>query len=308
MARINPTLLKRKREALGFSLEDLERRSGIDKATIYRIEAGKPGRNTRNTISKLAQALKCSSDELVATHTDDSDATEMSVFHRSQLNVRIPHDVRNALVFVGQRYGVRPINIIELAPLLFHLVAEESLHSRQASLNQLRHARDEVSVLQGRFRHITERLTHDWQADDMEIAEERSIRKRDLRGEQLDEDCTFDDVRPIEYNEGEQNPFVVHLRDRLAAVGGYAEMLSWYDGWNPRYLIGKEEAQDYFGNDETIVDEVMGGTFGLHEIPKELRSPETVEARLAWARQKVEEVRSKAIDLLDFTGSGEYER
>jgi len=186
MARINPLILKRQREKLGFSLEDLAARSGIDKGTIYRIEAGKPGRNARNTIAKLANALKFSPDELVATKVDDPDGTETVLYSRSQLNVRISHEARNALAFVGQRYGVRPIDIIEFAPLLFHLVAEESLRSRRDSLERLRTAREAVSAMQGNFPHITERLMNDWQADEMEFAEERSIDCERIDEDQLD--------------------------------------------------------------------------------------------------------------------------
>lgn len=299
MARINPLILKRQREKLGFSLEDLEARSGINKGTIYRIEAGKPGRNARNTIAKLATALKCSPDELVAMKIDDPDSTETVLYSRSQLNVRISHEARNALAFVGQRFGVRPIDIIEFAPLLFHLVAEESLRSRQDSLERLRTAREAVSAMQGSFPHITERLINDWQAEEMEFAEERSIAKRDLRGELLDEDETLYDVRPMEYDVGERNPFIVYLRDRLRAVGGYAELDAWYDGWSPRYLVGKEEAVAYFNGDEDVAEDVLNGVIGVHEIPKELRGADAAEARLAWAREKVAEVRSHQVDLLD---------
>lgn len=299
MARINPLILRRHRKKLGLSLEDLEARSGIDKGTIYRIEAGKPGRNARNTIAKLASALKCSPDELVATTVDDPDVTETVLYSRSQLNVRISHEGRNALTFVGQRYGVRQIDIIEFAPLLFHLVAEESLRSRQDSLERLRTARAAVSATQGNFPHITERLMNDWQAEEMEVAEERSIAKRDLRGEMLDEDETLYDVRPTEYDEGEQNPFIVHLRDRLKAVGGYAELDAWYVGWSPRYLIGREEAAAYFNGDENIAEDVLNGVIGVHEIPKELRGADAADARLAWAREKVAEVRSQQVHLLD---------
>jgi len=299
MARINPITLKRQREKLGFSLEDLERRSGIDKGTIYRIEAGKPGRNARNTISKLASALKCTPDELVATKIEDPDGTETVLYSRSQLNVRISHEARNALSFVGQRYDVRPIDIIEIAPLLFHLVAEESLAARRDCLERLRTARDAVSSMQGSFPHITERLINDWQAEEMEFAEARSIAKRDLRGELLDKDEKLYDVRPMDYDDGERNPFVVHLRERLKEIGGYAELDAWYEGWSPRYLVGREEASTYFNGDDDVAEDVVNGVIGMHEIPKDLRGADAAEARLAWAREKVAEVRSRQVDLLD---------
>lgn len=300
MARINSLIMKRQRDKLGLSMEDLETRSGIDKGTIYRIEAGKPGRNTRNTIVKLATALKITPDELVATKADDSDGTDVILYSRSQLNVRISHEARNALAFVGQRYGVRPIDIIEFAPLLFHLVAEESLQLRHDRLGQLRTARDAVSSMHGKFPHITERLMNDWQAEEMEFAEEKSIAHRDLRGDMLDKDERLYDVRPMDYDEGEQNPFIVHLRERLSAVAGGTSVLeAWYEGWSPRYLIAKEEALAYFNGDEDVADDVLHGVIGLHEIPKELRGADAAEARLAWARDRIFEARSRQVDLLE---------
>lgn len=299
MARINPLILQRQRKKLGLSLEDLERRSGIDKGTIYRIEAGKPGRNARNTIDKLANALKCTPDELVTTKVDDQDAKDTVLYPRSQLNIRISNEGRNALAFVAQRYGVRSIDIVEIAPLLFHLVAEESLALRRDCLERLRTAREAVSSMHASFPHITERLINDWQAEELELAEERSIAKRDLRGELLGIDETLYDVRPLNYDEGDRNPFVMHLRDRLREVGGYAELDAWYDGWSPRYLVGRDEAAAYFNGDEDVAEYVLNGVIGLHEIPKDLRGADTAEARLVWAQERIAEARARQVDLLE---------
>jgi hypothetical protein len=44
---------------------------------------------------------------------------------------------------------------------------------------------------------------------------------------------------------------------------------------------------------------VLNGVIGVHEIPKELRGGDAAEARLAWARDKIAEVRSRQVDLLE---------
>jgi transcriptional regulator with XRE-family HTH domain len=303
MARINSLLMKRQRQKLGLSMEDLQARSGIDKGTIYRIEAGKPGRNTKNSIRKLAAALKMTPDELVSVKVDDSDGTDAVLYSRSQMNVRISHEARNALAFVGQRFGVRAIDIVEFAPLLFLLAAEESLRIRSERLAQIRAARGTLSSLGSKFPHLTERLLNDWTGEEMESAEERSISKQDIRGELLDEIDNGSDIRPLDYDEGQHNPFVAHLRERLEAVGQHGEageIEAWYEGWAPRFFICRAEAAAYFGGDAEVADNVVRGVIGVHEIPKELRASETVDARLEWAQERIKEAVERQVGLLEF--------
>ena len=104
----------------------------------------------------------------------------------SQLNVELSHESRNALALVSKRYAVKPLEIIEFVPLLFHLVAAETLAERAARLERLRAARQEVENLGNAFPHIAERLVNGWTGEDLDEREERSIRARDLRGDLLD--------------------------------------------------------------------------------------------------------------------------
>lgn len=304
MATINPAVLGRRRAELKLSLDDIETRSGINRATIHRIERGKTGRNNQHTIAKLANALKIEVNELTASSAEsDATATDEILYSRSQMNVRVSHESRNALALVGMRYGVRPVDVVEFAPLLFYIVAEESLRARQASLTVLAEARKAVQAMDGHFPHLSERLVSDWQADDIELLEETSIRKRDLLGRMLDDETSIPETRPVEYDEGEHNPFVAHLRTRLAVLESEeapaGAMEDWYDGWPPRYLICRPEALDYFGGDEEIADDIVNGIIGLHELPREMRALDQQEARVAWARARIKETAERQVDLLD---------
>jgi transcriptional regulator with XRE-family HTH domain len=298
MAQINSIIMRRQREKLRLSMEDLQERSGIDKGTIYRIESGRAARNTHNTIEKLARALKLAPDELVAAKADDGDGADPVFSSRSQFNFRISNEARNALFFVGQRYGVRQIDIIELSPLLFQIVAEESLRSRRERLDELYAARETISSLSGKFPHISERLLNDWNAEEMEIAEDQSIVACDIRGEMLDKADTSSDIRPINYDAGEHNPFVSHVRGRLGAIDAEAEFAEWHSGWSPSYSMNKQDVLAYFAGDEDVAGDVVLGLIGLHEIPKELRNDDSAQARLAWARDRME-ARSREVDLLE---------
>lgn len=57
MSRINPEVLRSERDKKGWSLEKLERRSGIDRQSIHRIEKGGQQRNAHKVIEALARAF-----------------------------------------------------------------------------------------------------------------------------------------------------------------------------------------------------------------------------------------------------------
>lgn len=304
MSRINAAILKRRRDELGMSLADVAERSNINIATIHRIERGKTARTNQRTVAQLAKALKVEPHELTAAKADaDAESNDDLLYSRSQLNVRVSHEARNALSLVGLRYGMRPSDIIEFAPLLFYVVAEESLKARAANLKALAEARSQIGALSDQFPHITERMTHDWPGEDLEMLEDRSIRARDLRGTIIDEDNSGSDPRPIQYEDGEHNPLLDHLRRRLAAVQSPdepgAELESWYEGWTPRYLICKQQARDFFGGDEEAADDVLNGMVGLHELPREMRGAGQEAVRSAWIKERVKEQGATQVDLLD---------
>jgi transcriptional regulator with XRE-family HTH domain len=63
MARFDPALLRARREKLGLSVDELATRTGYDRATLWRIEAGK-SQPRPQTLANLAKALTIGVDEL----------------------------------------------------------------------------------------------------------------------------------------------------------------------------------------------------------------------------------------------------
>ena len=306
MNKINPELLTRYRDRAGMSLEELSRRSGIDKGTINRIEKGKTKRSNAHTTNALAKALKVEAEALTATEVEP-EAVENTLFSKTKLTMQISAESRNALSLVAARYSVKPSDIIEFAPLLFHLVASENLKQRAERLAELRAARDVVASLHGNFRHLAGRLVSDWQAEELEQLEERSIAGRDLRGDRIDDESTHTDARPYDYDDDDQNPFVEHLRARLAAVqgeGAEEQLEGWSPYFGPTYAICHDEARAYFCGDEDAADDLVGGRFSLTEIPKELRGDDKAQDRVAWATAKRQERAANIDDLLSPLGIG----
>ncbi len=308
MARINPQLLRHYRDKQNLSLEDLSRRSKVNKGTIFRIESNKMKRNNERVIANLAKALKVELEQLTTTDVEPSQTSDDGeLFPKTQLNVRVAAEVRNALALVGLRYGVTPLDVIEFAPLLFHLAACESLKERTERLSALRAAHDAVSDFSGRFKHLTERMLNDWQAAEVEELEERSIAKRDLRGSSIDDANPITEARPMDYDEDEANPFIVHLRERLSAVqrdGSSDRLEGWYSSIGVRYEICREEALEWFGGDEEAADDLIMGRFSITEIPKEVRAAGP-EERIAWAGAKRAETSARTSAYFASLGLGD---
>lgn len=295
MHRINSLRLRHYRAKQNLSQEDLAGQSGVDKGTIYRIEAGKTKRNGARVVEALAKALKIEAAQLTAPDTEGIDAPAVEFFPKTQLNMRVTAEVRNALALVSLRYGVKPTEVIEFAPFLFHLAASESLKDRATRLADLQTARAGVEAFSGRFKHITERLVSDWDAENLEGMEARSIATRDLRGDRLDDGDSHTDSRPINYEDDETNPFVVHLRERLEAVQPHAtdRLEGWYSYAGIRYEICREQALEWFGGDEDAADDFVAGLYSISDMPREIRAADPAE-RVAWAVNKRAEVKARS--------------
>lgn len=297
MPRVNPLRLRHYRAKQNLSQDDLAGQSGIDKGTIFRIEANKTKRNGVRVIEALAKSLKIAPALLTAADLEGIEQPNEEFFPKTQLNMRVTAEVRNALALVSLRYGVKPTEVIEFAPFLFHLAASESLKDRAERLGALQTARAGVEAFSGRFKHITERLVSDWDAENLETMESRSIAARDLRGDRLDDGDSLTDSRPLEYDDDEANPFVVHLRERLDAVqtGTTDRLEGWYSYAGVRYEICREQAREWFGGDEDAADDFVAGRYSISDMPREIRTGKPAE-RVAWAVLKRAEVdeRSKS--------------
>jgi len=287
MAQINPEILKRQREKLKFSLDDLAKKSGIDRSTIHQIEQGKRQRTHSLTVEKLAKALNVEPDMLTDMNTGaiTNTGADHERRQKEQMNVRIGDQARNALALVGQRYGVRQSDIIAFAPLLFVLAAEKSLRKRREELNELQEKREALRA--AHVPHIADRLFDDWDAEAIEDIEDRSIKARDIRGRMIDEGDFPGGVRPAGYDEDEHNPFVAHLRAQLEALQE-GEIEGWNNRWGggPSYAICKQDALAYFDGSEKLAEWFLSGGLPLRDIPEDLRGPEKVKGRTEWAQAR----------------------
>jgi transcriptional regulator with XRE-family HTH domain len=301
--RINPIIFKNRRLELRLTLDELSASSRVHKATIHRIELGKQEKTRKLTVEALSKALRIDAEELTKAEADDGGVVSILEMGRSKMTLRVTNKVRNAAMLVAKRYGVSVTEVFEFAPLLFYITAEESLQLRTERLSRLTDARQLISDVGSEYSHIAPRIGNDSQAEDMEGLEEKSIRQNDIRGRLLDSHDDFFDIRPHDYDDEEQNAFIGFLKAKLAAMDRNGTEFGVVTGWghrvSPDFTICKREAATYFGGDEDVADDAIEGQFALHELPRELRADEQLDARVSWAKSKIEENRAKAAALFD---------
>jgi transcriptional regulator with XRE-family HTH domain len=286
MAKIDPSVLKRLREAKGWTQEALSentkfgRDPKIDKRTISRLERGKQANTHGRTIRQLARALAVEPPVLMGevpipeTRLQDQSA--------SQSNIQISSHASNALYLIYERYHVRPWQVIEFAPFLLCWVAEASLRQRRSRLEELERS---YQVTRDRERQIEHTRKSDF--DDLEEkirAERESIESRDLFGYQLDE-AGFVQYR----HEWTENPFARFLSGLADDFEGVIDFEGFSTIDYPEYTVCPDEAERLVGGDQSLAKRILDGTVALNEMPEEIRDSYNSAVRAQWVSGKVAE-------------------
>jgi transcriptional regulator with XRE-family HTH domain len=286
MAILNGKALTEARRKKGWTQVELSEvtKPKVDVSTISRIERGKPTRVRANTLRALAKALDVQPESLCPAAEAERDV----------MKFRIEAAARNALTLVAHRYRISRESIIEIAPLLFFIAAEQSLKERQRRITDVCASADALFDLQRAIRH----LPLHWPVDENAVSsEEQSIKARDLFGRKvLDDAQQFMSELDADFDEAEQNPFVEFLRDSLSKVSDSneaVESVRWSPGLWPRYEICAEEAGTIVGNDAKAAHAILCGAAALHEMPK--GAP---QQRAEWAQAEFDRKYGDLDDLL----------
>ncbi len=267
MGEVDGTLLAKARNRLDWTQDALSRNARVNVTTISRIERGKAKSVRRGTLNRLCEALKVRPSELAR---DPSPEPE-----RDLMKIRMGSAARNALALVAHRYRVPRDRVVEIAPLLFFLVAEASFNARRHALQVLRAAAD--SVYGAAIPHLPRHAAVD---EDALQREEGSIEKRDLFGVTVDEGGFAYDEADFDSKTG--NPFARFLNRMMREANGGQETadVEWDRGGSPNYRVCENEALQLTGNDGEAADAILSGFASLHEMPKRLTPAE----RAAWAK------------------------
>jgi transcriptional regulator with XRE-family HTH domain len=271
MAILDPKALIEARKTKGWTQLQLSEatKPQINVSTISRIERRKKASRVRErTVKQFADALGVQSTDLCKDATSEPDLVKVS------MNVR----ARNALALVARRYKISRRLIIELAPLLFYVAAEQSLRGRRKRLEELRDAAKSFDELRSEV--IAGPPLPPGEREEELEREDHSIQLGDI----------FGHFSPVRCWDDEYNPFVAFLDETLEAVLGPEhpdrEFGSVRSGPTDRaelsYGICFEEAAEIVGGDESAAMAIIAGRVALHEMPKG-----TPAERAEWARTKL---------------------
>ena len=292
--KIDPRSLKELRTRQNWSIANLSNKAkGVSEATIMRIENDQTKRHSKATVERLARALKTDQETLCGEKALPERDNPTPERFDSQFRVRLSNQSRNALVFVASRYGVSPEHILEVAPLLFHMAAGESLMQRQIALSEVNERRNALQAGGSSLPHISDVLTYNLQADELAELEQRSIARNDIFGLKIDDDETGDDPRPYDYDHSSDNPFARFLSSKIEKISGLPRWQGAIDcideGDAGVYSICRPEIESYCGGDEHAAYLLADGLVGFHDIPAELRANSCTEDRNNWIKRVAEE-------------------
>ena len=292
---INGETLRSLRGAL--TREELGKKArGVSAKTIGRIEGGKTTPRA-NTVKRLAKALGVTPEVLAdppaALAERERDEKLRSIGFR-KLSTHVPGRAALALDLVERRYGVSVRSQLELAPLVFTILAETSLAARRRRLENMQAAHE--AYLAAAPSHLNV-ITADH--EDASGYESDSINARDLFGNELLES-------PVEpFDPDASNPFFDFLREAIRdleaqGAGAIAELdRPGPDGLPDAYhtQVLPELLDEIAGGDRYARAALEDGDVRIGDIPKELWEEERAGERAAWLAARCSPETRKRLDI-----------
>ena len=189
--KIDPARLSGLRKKNNLTRRELEKKSGINRRTIQRLESESESqrcqKSQEHTVNSLAKALGVEAGVLTGElPLPESGKAHASDSERVQIGAQVAPKVRLAYDLIKRRYGVSTTEMITMGPLFFALLAEGSLAWRREKLKEVEETQSRLEQIEGFWRGgtlgwIAEGTLH----DEGIKAENDSIKKADLFGEHL---------------------------------------------------------------------------------------------------------------------------
>ena len=296
---INPEALKKARKARGLTQMGLAEKCGFSKESVSRWERGEIDNVRSLSREKLTKALGVDWEQLTRVPVDEDESEQLST--KVTLNVRIGAGVRNALTLVCLRYGLNVADVIELAPLLFVIIAEKSLAHRRKKLQEIleRHELDDDEDREA-APHLRTEFARSVMTQDALAYEEESISKRDIFGKHIQLENYYDE------DEEYLNPFLNYLTNVTVGIPVNL-VLAWNSLDGIEFRIAEETLREATGiegktdSEEEILNFIWPGFIDLRELltNKKNLSPEDYQD---WLQKQVADVKSEGQKWLDSLG------
>ncbi len=214
-----------------------------------------------------------------------------------QMGLRASPQLRLAFDLVGKRYGISRRQIVELAPLLFTLMAEGCLAWRRECLKEVEATMDQLAALgkksQLYFANYVAKM------EQGVASEQESIRRHDLLGDVV----RNDEWGYVAFHEDHLNavtPFADYLC-KLAQDLGIEGVVDFFGStldmpgmvgfdtiWGAEpYQVCNNDLKELAGGSEIAKWALAYGDAQLSKMPEELLSSEATKARIQWLESKV---------------------
>ncbi|MDE0372759.1 MAG: helix-turn-helix transcriptional regulator [Rhodospirillales bacterium] len=283
---INPLALKAARKRLGLSQQQLADTIRCTKDTISRWERGTSSRVRSHLRGPLCKTLQLSWEQLTSPADQTSDAFAAL---NPTVRVSIAEHARAALQLVAERYKVRPQDVLDIAPLLFAIVAERSLQEREQRLHDLR---DAIAFAEGElsehFQHLggVSVAARDSDGEDPLWEEEAALSERDVFGIQTHPEGPFIRfVRSLAKDLPKDAVVSIDPATSGSSVG--------------RYRIADDTLRDITGitgegeQDEQLLDHIRAGLISLPECLRVKRDNAELEYR-EWLSEELSRADAEA--------------
>ncbi|MHA6689433.1 helix-turn-helix domain-containing protein [Devosia sp. A449] len=287
------SILREARRRAGLSTQELADKSKISQKQITRLEGAEHHGGVRErTVKQLADVLRISAKVL-----DGSDPLPPPVPQPGKVAVSnvISHSSRLAIDLLSRRYGVSASEVINLAPLMFVLLAEGSLAWRRKKLEEVEAAADRLADL-AKTSHLA--FAHAaYRVSDAANGERSSIQEADLFGGHLD-----DDAYHFGYDPRTGSPFAHYLAalaaDYDSSVISVDEVGGEEDGKYPSYSVCDEDLAKIAIGSKWGQLALRFGHARLDEIPKDLWSDDREKDRAKWLDDKMPAALAEAWDAI----------
>lgn len=280
---INGEALKFYRKKCNKTQQELADEIKCSKDQVYRWEAGESKKPRQLNINNLTKALNVSWEQLTTQPPQEKDSSD-SIDQTFDLKRKVCLSTRTAMGYASKKYAVRWRDILELAPLMFMIFAQQSLKAREKDLDKLKEQIEESAVsINSTIPYMADKFfinsENDW------ICEERDSIKHN-------EVFKFYDNEDGE----EQSPFVNHLKKHLEELFPSEVDIRPNSHSSPDYSIPikfLDEIIEISGkdkkNDEAILHRIQEGHYDLQEVLSKKKELDA-KAYQSWLENKYQEI------------------
>ena len=302
-ALIDPNCLRALRDSRNLSRDKLANQSGVSARQIARIEGRDATVAVRpSTLQSLAKALDV---ELAVLKGEKPLPPSRPQSDDVRLNVRMGSATRLDYDLVSLRYEVTPKQIVDLAPLLFTMLAEGSLAWREDKVRPVTEALEQFQTLAAENPHLSFAGSEDGNLYEGYWIELLSIEQVDLLGvfvrehnelvrkhseladfmeDSVDAVTPFADYMCEFVSDLDQAGVVSFDHDTVSQLSlGYRDDLY---GVEP-YRLCSEDLDRITGGSKQARWALASGDVRLSDIPRDLMTQEAKDQRVAWLEDRL---------------------